>query len=189
MVTKTGHEEANVGTNSGRATQAGPGGDGRRRTPSRATERVWHALDEASFAVVGYATPTGEPRSSGVVYKTLGHRMYVAVAPDGWKAKHIAADGRVAVTATVRRGGLLSLVMPIPPSTISFHGSAVVYPPGSPEVRPLLKELGSLLPTERQTTAAVIEIVPESAFVTYGVGVPLMKMRDPAVARARVPLA
>jgi hypothetical protein len=32
----------------------------------------------------------------------------------------------------------------------------------------------------------LVEIVPEGAFVTYGVGVPLLKMRDPAVARGRV---
>jgi hypothetical protein len=188
MTTKTGQEEANVGTRTERATQAGPEGDGRHRAPQPATERIWHALEKASFAVVGYVTPTGEPRSSGVVYKTLGRRMYVAVAPDSWKAKHIAANGRVAVTAIVRRGGILSLVMPIPPATISFHASAVVFAADSPEVRPLLKELGSLLPPERQHTASVIEIVPEGAFVTYGVGVPLMKMRDPNVARGRVPV-
>jgi hypothetical protein len=35
----------------------------------------------------------------------------------------------------------------------------------------------------------VIEIVPEGTFVTYGVGVPLLKMRDPVAARARVPVA
>ena len=37
--------------------------------------------------------------------------------------------------------------------------------------------------------ASVIEIVPEGEFVTYGIGVPLMKMRDPAIARGRAPAA
>lgn len=188
MAATTDHQEANVGTSEERGT-ARPAGDGRHPEPGPATDRIWRALGRASFAVVGYVTPNGEPRSSGVVFKILGHRMYVAVAPDGWKARHIAADGRVAVTATVRRGGLLSLMAPIPPATISFHGTAVVHPPGSPEVRPLLKELGSLLPAERQDSASVIEIVPEGTFVTYGVGVPLLKMRDPVAARARAPVA
>ncbi len=46
-------------------------------------------------------TPAGEPRSSGVVYRTLGRRLYVAVAPDSWKARHVAVDGRVSLTVPV----------------------------------------------------------------------------------------
>jgi len=187
MSTKTGHQEPNV-TRSEGATEAVPEDGGHRTGPRLDSGQIWRALAKASFAVVGYVTPSGEPRSSGVVYETLGRRMYVAVAPDGWKAKHIAASGRVAVTATVRRGGVLSLVVPIPPATVSFHARAVVHAPGSPEVRPLLEELGSLLPAERQDSASVVEITPEGAFVTYGLGVALMKMRDPAAARARVPV-
>jgi hypothetical protein len=78
--------------------------------------------------------------------------------------------------------------MPIPPATVSFHGHAIVHPAGSPEVGPLLEELGSLLPAERRTSAAIIEIVPEGAFVTYGIGISLAKMRDPVSARARAPV-
>jgi len=153
------------------------------------SEQVWHAIGRASFAVLSYVTPSGQPRSSGVVYKVLNRRLYVAVAPDGWKAKHIASGGRVAVTVPVRRGGLLSLVVPIPPATVSFHATAIVHAPGSPEVGPLLDKLGALLPAERRDSASIIEIVPESEFVTYGVGVALMKMRDPTAARARVPVS
>ena len=86
------------------------------------------------------------------------------------------------------RRGVLALVMPIPPATVSFRGHAIVRPAGSPEVGPLLDELGSLLPAERRTSAAIIEIVPEGAFVTYGIGISLAKMRDPVSARARVPM-
>ena len=42
---------------------------------------------------------------------------------------------------------------------------------------------------ERQDTASILEIRPEGRFLTYGVGVPLMRMRDPAASRARVPVA
>jgi len=161
------------------------GGPGKPRITS---EQVWRTIERSSFAVIGYVTPSGEPRSSGVVYRTLDRRMFVAVAPDSWKARHVAVDGRVSVTVTVRRGGLMALLTPIPPATISFRGNAIVHPAGSPEVRPLLEELGSLLPAERRTSAAIIEIVPDGSFVTYGIGVPLMKMRDPAAAGARVPV-
>ena len=152
------------------------------------SEQVWRQIAKASFAVLSHVTPLGEPRSSGVVYRTLGRRLYVAVAPDSWKARHVAVDDRVSVTVPVHRGGVLALVIPIPPATVSFHGRAIVHPAGSPEVGPLLDELGSLLPAERRTSAAIIEIVPEGAFVTYGLGVLLAKMRDPSAARARVPV-
>jgi Pyridoxamine 5'-phosphate oxidase len=151
-------------------------------------DRVWRALERASFAVVSQVTPSGEPRSSGVVYKVTGRRLVVAVAPDSWKARQIAASGRVAVTVPVRRGGLLSLVAPIPPATISFRAAATVHQPGSPRARALLAELRSLLPPDRRDSAAVIEIVPEGTFVTYGLGVSLRAMLDPAAARARVPV-
>ncbi|MGZ4115720.1 MAG: pyridoxamine 5'-phosphate oxidase family protein [Actinomycetota bacterium] len=163
-----------------------PDGDGR-RSEHPGSEQVWRALARASFAVIAWVTPSGEPRSSGVVYKMIGRRMYVAVARDSWKARHIAANGRVAVTVTVRRGGLLSLVFPIPPATISFRGTALVYPANSSQGRSALERLGSLLPKERRDSAAIIEIVPEGTFVTYGVGIPLTKMRDPSIAQARVP--
>jgi hypothetical protein len=161
--------------------------DGKAR-PGLTSEQVWQAVARASFAVLSHVTPAGEPRSSGVVYKTIGRRLVVAVAPDSWKAQQVAADGRVAVTVPVRRGGILSLVAPIPPATVSFHGTAVVYPAGSPQARSVLNDVGSLIPAERRTSACVIEITPAGAFRTYGLGVSLRAMLDPAAAQARVPV-
>ena len=112
----------------------------------------------------------------------------VAVEPNGWKARHIGASGRVPVTVPVHRAGVLALLAQIPPATISFHGEAFVHPAGTMQTRKLLERLDSLLPRERRGSAAVIEIVPEGEFVTYGVGVPLRQMRDTSRARARVPV-
>jgi hypothetical protein len=162
--------------------------DGAETTSRLTSERVWQELARASFAVVSYVTPGGQPRSSGVVYATADRRLYVVVAVDSWKARHIATGGRVAVTVPVRRGGILSLLLPIPPATISFHASATVHPLGSPDERPLPKNLASLLPPERRSSGRVIEILPEGQFVTYGVAVSLTHMRDPVLARARVPV-
>jgi hypothetical protein len=185
MATTIQHNEARAGTAGESVIRAAPGNDGPPMAARLTTEQVWHQVAKASFAVLSQVTPAGEPRSSGVVYKTIGRRLYVAVGPDSWKAKHVAASRRVAATVPVRRGGILSLVAPIPPATISFHGTAIVHPAGSPQVRPLLKELGSLIPAERRASACIIEVVPEGEFLTYALGVPLRKMRDPAAARAR----
>jgi len=153
------------------------------------SELVWRALHKQSFAVLGYSTPAGDPRSSGVVYGLTSGTLCVAVAPDSWKAKHIAASGRVSVTVPIRRGGLLALIFPIPPATVSFHGKAIVRRADSAEGTAILAELGSLLPPERRTSAVLIEIAPEDEFLTYGLGVSLRDMRVPAVARAHVPVA
>ncbi len=167
------------------STQTGPGGE---TIAARLTsEQVWRALRRASFAVVRYITPAGEPRSSGVVYATDGRRLYVAVASDSWKARHIAASTRVAVTVPVRRGGPLSLLFPIPPASISFRGTAIVHPAGPMADRAVPKQLVTLLPAERQAWCRVLEILPEGQFLTYGLGVSLTQMRRPAAALARVP--
>src|SRR5215211_818741 len=189
MATTNHHQQAGLGTAGQEVPHPAAGDDARPMAARLTSKQVWHALGKASFAVLGYVTPSGEPRSSGVVYKTIGRRLYVAVAPDSWKARHIAASGRVAVTVPVRRGGILSLVAPIPPATVSFHATAILHPAGSPQVRSRLQELGSLLPAERRTSACVIEILPEGAFLTYALGVPLRRLRDPAAARARVPVS
>ena len=149
-------------------------------------ERVWQAVVKSSFAVLGYVTPAGEPRTSGVVYRVVGRRLVVATAPDSWKARQIPGQGRVAVTIPIRRGGMLSLVAPIPPATVSFHATAVVHEAGSSKARALGEALGSLVPPERRVSASVIEIVPEGVFLTYGLGVSLRQMLDPARAQARV---
>jgi hypothetical protein len=162
---------------------------GRRPATGLTAEQIWRALDRASFAVLSHVSRTGAPRSSGVVYTVIDRRMFVVVAADGWKARHIAADGRVAVTVPIRRGGVMSLLFPIPPATISFPASATVYPANSPQGREVWEHLANLLPAERRDASQIVEIRPEGWFVTYGIGVPLTTMRHPALARSRVPVA
>lgn len=160
-----------------------------KRTGTRVTShQVWAEIGKASFAIVSHVTPTGEPRSSGVVYAEDRHHLYVAVAPDGWKARQIADGQQVAVTIPVRRGGLLSLMMPIPPATISFHARANAHPAGSLDLRTVSKKLVALLPKDRRA-ATVLELIPEGTFLTYGIGVSLKAMMDPVAARAHVPTA
>jgi hypothetical protein len=151
------------------------------------TDEVWRHVEKKTFAVVSWSTPAGEPRSSGVMYRAVERRLYLGVDATGWKAKHAAASGRMSVTVLVRRGGLLSLLAPIPPATVSFRGGATVHP--STAFSSLPKEIEKLLmpgmPLEEQ---AVIEIRPEGDFVTYGIGVSLLGMRKPELASGRVPV-
>jgi hypothetical protein len=188
MATKTAHSGTELPTVRIRPSKATPGSGPQHAGPDVSSEDVWRVLAKASFAVIGDVTPEGQPRSSGVLYRTIGRRLYVAVSSDSWKARHISITGRVAVTVPVRRGGLLSLALPIPPATISFHGAATVLPAASAAARALDRELGAMLPAEARAASVIIEIVPEGAFVTYGLGVSLAKMREPKSARAHVPI-
>lgn len=156
--------------------------------PSLTTDRVWHELEKTSFAVISYVTSTGKPRSSGVVYAAMGRRLYVAVAPTSWKAHEIADGAEVAVTVPLRRGGLLALVAPIPPATVSLHARVTVHPAGSVTIESVPKQLARLLPRDRRA-GCLLELVPAGAFLTYGVGVSLLDMTKPAAAQARVPVA
>jgi hypothetical protein len=113
MATTVQHQHVHAGR-TGKAVSSAVSGDGRQPPGARLTaEQVWDALARASFAILGFVTPSGEPRSSGGVHKLIGRRLYV-----------------VTVTVTVRRGGLLSLVAPIPPATIDFHATAILHQAG-----------------------------------------------------------
>jgi hypothetical protein len=153
------------------------------------TEMVWRALAKASFAIVSHVNAAGEPRSSGVMYGTADRRLYVAVAADGWKARQIVTGQELAVTVPVRRGGILALFVPIPPATITFQAKATVHPAGSLEIGSVSKNLERLVPEARKAGSCILELVPEGRFLTYGIGVSLMKMANPALALARVPVA
>ena len=158
--------------------------------PSRMTsDEVWREVARASFAVLGYITPSGEPRSSGVVFGSAGRRLYVVVAPDSWKARHLVTGQRVSMTVPVRRGGILTLLFPIPPATVTFPAKVIVHPAGSFDLAAVSPELIKLLPDARHASGCLLELVPEGQFVTYGLATSLMDMRKPELARARVPVA
>lgn len=164
------------------------GTDGEGPEAALSAEDVWRAIGRASFCVLSYTTPGGGPRSSGVVYSIKDARLFMVVDPSSWKARHLSAQRRVAVTIPVRRGGLLSLAAPIPPATISFCATAVVHSPDEALARSVRDEMASLLPVARREAGAVVEVIPTGAFVTYGIGVPLAKLRDPTAAQGRVPI-
>ena len=70
----------------------------------------------------------------------------------------------MSVTVSVCRGGILTLLLPIPPATVSFQATAIVHPAGPlAQFTSLPKELVSLLPVERRTVVRIIELRPPKA--------------------------
>jgi hypothetical protein len=157
-------------------------------SPRLTSSDVWRALGEHSFAVMSHVTASGEPRSSGVVYGTDASQVLVVVAASSWKARTIADGQLVSMTVPVRRGGILSLLFPIPPAAISFRARAQVGEPCMLDRAALPKKFARLLPPPL-AESCVIRLTPVGNFLTYGIGVSLMQMRDPEIAAARVPVA
>ena len=75
---------------------------GRRRVSS---ELVWAEIAKASFAIVSYVTPGGDPRSSGIVYATEGRHVYLAVAPDSPELYNSRMDRESAGRRPSSQGG------------------------------------------------------------------------------------
>src|SRR3954451_7209638 len=73
--------------------------------PGLTAEQVWRELSRASFAVISYVTPGGEPRSSGVLCAAAQRRLFATVDAHSWKARAITDGSPVAVTIPLRRGG------------------------------------------------------------------------------------
>jgi hypothetical protein len=160
---------------------------GQLTTPDTAVspDTVWRAIENATFAVLGYVTPAGKPRTSGVMYAVQDRHLYVSVAADSWKARHIHTGDEVSVTVTVHRGGLLALLMPIPPATVTFHARATVHSADTVEPGQVPAQLIKRLPPATRGHGCLIELAPVGEFITYGIGVSLRRMAKPGTARGR----
>jgi hypothetical protein len=152
-------------------------------------EQVWEAVEKELFAVLGMVTITGEARTVGVVYVVRDRKLCIITGKDTWKARHVATNPHVSVTIPIAKRIPIMPWVKIPAATITFSGMARVLP--AAEAPPeLLQALMRGLASDRDAVAhsCLIEVTPEKDFVTYGVGVPMMRMRHPEQARGRAPV-
>lgn len=152
------------------------------------SEQIWQLVEKELFAVIGMVTASNEARTVGVVYIVRDHKLYIGTGKDTWKARHIAKNPHISLTIPIAKHIPLLPWIKIPAATITFSGTARVMrsdeaPPG------ILEALFRGLANNEQWIAdsCVIEVTPEKEFVTYGVGVPLLQMREPEKARGRAP--
>lgn len=154
------------------------------------SEQVWEAIEKEIFAVLGMVTAHNEARTAGVVYVVRDRRLYVVTDKDAWKARHIAGNPHVSVTIPIAKRIFFLPWIKIPAATITFAGTARIRETGEtpPE---LLQQLFRGLEADEEKVAGscLIEITAQKDFITYGVGMPLMQMRDTEKARGRVPVA
>ncbi len=152
------------------------------------TEQVWREVAKRWFLTLSFTTRDGKPRSCGLVYAKSDRHVFVEIHPGSLKAREIHDGDEVSVTVPVRRGGPLSLVMPIPPAAISFHARVIAHPLGAVDLGDISKTFAGL-PEEVRKGSIVFELEPEGQFMTFGIGISLMEMRDLNKALGRAPVA
>ena len=152
-------------------------------------EEVWQTIERELFAVVGMVNAASEARTAGLVYIVRDRKLYLATGADTWKARHMAANPHVSVTIPIAKRVPIMPWMKIPQATITFQGTDHVC--GAGEAMPdLLQKLLGPMANDQELIAGscLIEIVPVGEYVTYGIGIRRMEMRDPNKARGRAPV-
>ena len=158
------------------------------KTAHPTTQQIWHSIERHIFAVLAWVTPANEARSAGIVYTVADHKLYIATGPETWKARHIGQNSHVSITVTVPKRIPFIPWIKIPDAMVTFHGHAAIKPITDAPAPVLHALLHGLEKQIEDLDMCLIEIVPVGHFSTYGIGVPMLVMRDPKRATARVPV-
>lgn len=152
-------------------------------------EKVWKEIDKELFAVLGLVTAKNESRTVGVVYVPRNGRIYIATGRDTWKVKHVAQNPHVSLTIPIHKRVFFMPWVKIPAATITFSGIAQILDPEETPteiVQTIYRDMADN--KELMAGSCLIEVTPVKDFITYGIGIPLIQMRDPKLARGRVPV-
>jgi len=151
------------------------------------SNQVWEELNKQLFAVLGVVTKNGEARTVGIVYIVQDGKLYISSKKQAWKVRHIAQNPHVSLTVPIHKRIPLMPWIKIPAATITFSGKANLseYETVSDEIIQKLFQ-GMEFSTEEKADLRIIEVTPDGDFITYGVGVSMMEMRDQEKARGRV---
>ena len=153
------------------------------------SQQVWKEIAKQLFCVLGLVTSGGEARTVGVVYLVKDHKIYIGTGQKTWKARHITDNPGVSITIPIAKRVPIAPWVKIPQATISFSGRARVFPAAGadPELLRLVFRHYADDP-EFMRDNCIIEVTPQGEFITYGVGIPTIKMRHPHLARGRAPV-
>jgi len=153
------------------------------------TSIVWNEIQKNIFAVLGIVSEKGDARTVGVVYIVHERKLYVSTLKNAWKTRFIEQNPPVSLTIPVPKRVPLMPWIKVPPATITFSAMARILEPDQAPGEVVANIFRNVdLTEETSPPYALIEITPEKEFVTYGIGVPLLTMRDPEKARGRVPV-
>ena len=153
------------------------------------TDDVWRVLEKQNFMVVGMVSARGQARTAGVVPFTVDRALWFITNANVWTARHIAVHPDVSVTVAIPKRVPLIPWIKVPAATITFSGVAEAVPADRmPAVaRDALTQGLKQVEDGSEGILVGIRIRPVGDFITYGVGVPVITMRDTEAARGRAP--
>ena len=132
-------------------------------------EIVWNEITRRSFAVLSYVTPTHEARSAGIVYIVDDRKLYIQVAIDSWKAKHIRLNPHVALNVTIPKRVPFMPWIEIPQATIAIRGVSRVIDAVDADARILeilQRSASHEVPSPKDLS--ILEVTPTGHILTYG---------------------
>ena len=152
---------------------------------------VWEAIARENFMVIGMVSAKGEARTAGVMHHVDEDRLWFTTNEREWKARHIAANPSVSVTVPIAKRIPFVPWVKVPAATITFTGVAEIMPAGDLPAEARQALLHGLEVSDGGDRGALIAVGvrPTGDFVTYGVGVTILEMRDTEKARGRVAAA
>ena len=153
------------------------------------TKNVWEAINKELFAVLGLVTKDGESRTVGILYIINDGKFLIGTGFESWKTRHIQDNQSVSMTIPIAKRIPVAPWVKIPQATISFSGTARVIP-GTDAPLDLLRSVFRHKADDETFLKdnCLIEVTPQGNFITYGVGIPLIKMAQPELARGRAPV-
>jgi len=150
------------------------------------TDIVWKVIENELFAILGMVTRNRESRTVGIVYIVNDRKFYIGTGLETWKVRHLKENPNVSLTIPIAKRVPVMPWIKIPQATITFAGKAVIIT-GQDAPIDLLQSVFRHLADDQEFMKdnCLIEITPVGEFITYGVGIPLMQMRDPERSRGR----
>jgi len=151
-------------------------------------KKVRTIIKENLWLVLSTTDKDNIPYSSVLVYQSDGNIIICQTGENTLKANNIRNNSHVAVTIPIRKNFFHKLI-PAPPAEIHFTTDAEILAKDNDKARIIFsKYLKHTEKADLPQDYIWIKIRIPNKVTTYGVGVPLFKMRDPIIARKVIQL-
>jgi len=146
-------------------------------------QEVRMLIKKKMWLVLATADENNIPYSSVMVYQSDGDLIICQTGENTLKANNIRKTKKVAVTIPIRKS-FFHKIIPAPPAELHFTTTAEIRPKDDEESRRVYsKFLKYSDKAELPQDYIWISIKVPNKITTYGVAVPLLKMRKPLEAR------
>ena len=146
-------------------------------------QEVRMLIKKKMWLVLATVDENNIPYSSVMVYQSDGDLIICQTGENTLKANNIRKTKKVAVTIPIRKS-FLHKIIPAPPAELHFTTTAEIEPKSDEEARRIYsKFLKYSDKAELPQDYIWIKIKIPNKITTFGIAVPLLKMRKPMEAR------